>query len=139
MSILMAEKEALKRGLKPLASIVSFASVGCDPKIMGIGPVYAIQKALARASLSLGQMDLVEVNEAFCAQFLAVQKELKLDIERTNVNGGATSVGHPLAASGTRIMNLLMYEMKDRGSRYSVGSACIGGGQGIAIVMENYK
>lgn len=136
MSILMCESEAKKRGLKPLAKIVSWASVGCDPKIMGIGPVGAIQKALQKAQLNLSQMDLVEVNEAFAAQFLSVEKELKLDRERTNVNGGAIAIGHPLAASGTRIMNHLMFELARRQARYAVGSACIGGGQGIAIVIE---
>ncbi len=103
---------------------------------MGIGPVLAIQTALAKANLKLDQMDLIEVNEAFAAQFLAVQKELKLPNDRTNVNGGAIAVGHPLGASGTRIMNHLMYELERRQARYAVGSACIGGGQGIAIVIE---
>ena len=135
-SILMLESEAKKRGLKPLAKILSFASVGCDPKIMGIGPAGASRKALAQANLQLDQMDLVEVNEAFAAQYLAVEKELKLDPARTNVNGGAIAVGHPLAASGTRIMNHLMYELHRRKLRYALGSACIGGGQGIAIVIE---
>lgn len=135
-SILMTESEAQKRGLKPLVRIKSWASVGCDPKIMGIGPVGAIQKALAKANMSLSQMDLVEVNEAFAAQFLSVEKELGLDRSRTNVNGGAIAIGHPLAASGTRIMNHLMYELARRNAKYAVGSACIGGGQGIAIVIE---
>lgn len=135
-SILMSEDEAKKRNLKPLARIVSYASVGCDPSIMGIGPVYAIQNALKKANMKLDQMDLVEVNEAFGAQFLAVQKELKLNPEITNVNGGAIAVGHPLGASGTRIMNHLMYELERRNKKLAVGSACIGGGQGIAIVIE---
>jgi acetyl-CoA acetyltransferase family protein len=135
-SILMTESEAKKRGLKPMARIKSWASVGCDPLIMGIGPVGAIKKALAKANMSLSQMDLVEVNEAFAAQFLSVEKELGLDRARTNVNGGAIAIGHPLAASGTRIMNHLMYELARRNAKYAVGSACIGGGQGIAIVIE---
>ena len=135
-SVLMSEDEAKRRKLKPLARIVSYASVGCDPKIMGIGPVYAIQKALEKAKMKLDQMDLIEVNEAFGAQFLAVQKELKLNPEITNVNGGAIAVGHPLGASGTRIMNHLMYELERRNKKFAVGSACIGGGQGIAIVIE---
>lgn len=135
-SILMSEDEAKKRKLKPLARVVSYASVGCDPRIMGIGPAFAIQKALQKASLSLKDMALVEVNEAFSAQYLAVEKELKLNPEITNVNGGAIAVGHPLGASGTRIMNLLMYELARRSEKYAVGSACIGGGQGIAIVIE---
>ncbi|CAN5584992.1 acetyl-CoA C-acetyltransferase [soil metagenome] len=141
MSLLMSEAEAKKRGLKPMARIVSWASVGCDPKIMGIGPAGAIRKALAKANLSLKDMDLVEVNEAFAAQFLAVEKELGLDREKTNVNGGAIAIGHPLGASGTRIMNSLAYELGRRSkagqpAKYAVGSACIGGGQGIAIVIE---
>lgn len=141
MSLLMSEAEAKKRGLKPLARLVSWASVGCDPKIMGIGPAGAIRKALLKANLTLKDMDLIEVNEAFAAQFLAVEKELGLDRAKTNVNGGAIAIGHPLAASGTRIMNSLAYELGRRSNagqsaRYAVGSACIGGGQGIAIVIE---
>lgn len=141
MSLLMSEAEARKRGLKPMAKLVSWASVGCDPKIMGIGPAGAIRKALLKANLTLKDMDLVEVNEAFAAQFLAVEKELGLDRAKTNVNGGAIAIGHPLGASGTRIMNSLAYELGRRAksgqpARYAVGSACIGGGQGIAIVIE---
>ena len=136
MSVLMTEDEAKRRGVKPLARLVSWASVGCEPKIMGIGPVGAIRKALDNAGLKLSQMDLVEVNEAFAAQYLSVEKELGLDRERTNVNGGAIAVGHPLGASGTRIMNHLSYELARRNARYAVGSACIGGGQGIAIIIE---
>jgi acetyl-CoA acetyltransferase family protein len=136
MSVLMTEAEAKKRGLKPLAKIISWASVGCDPTIMGIGPAGAIRLALERSSMKLEQMDLVEVNEAFAAQFLAVEKELGLDRNKTNVNGGAIAVGHPLAASGTRIMNHLVYELQRRNGKYAVGSACIGGGQGIAIIIE---
>jgi acetyl-CoA acyltransferase 2 len=136
MSVLMTEAEAKKRGLKPLAKLISWASVGCDPKMMGIGPAGAIRAALERANLKLEQMDLVEVNEAFAAQFLAVEKELGLDRNKTNVNGGAIAVGHPLGASGTRIMNHLVYELARRNGKYAVGSACIGGGQGIAIIIE---
>lgn len=135
-SLLASESFAKARGLKPLARIVSWAYVGCDPKIMGIGPVSAARKALDKAGLKLEQMDLVEVNEAFAAQFLSVAKELKLDMARTNVNGGAIAVGHPLGASGTRIMNHLVYELHRRGGKYALGSACIGGGQGIAIIIE---
>ena len=136
MSVLMTEAEAKRRGLKPLVRLISWASVGCDPKIMGIGPAGAIRKALEGVNMKLDQMDLVEVNEAFAAQYLAVEKELGLDREKTNVNGGAIAIGHPLGASGTRIMNHLMYEMGRRNAKYAVGSACIGGGQGIAIVVE---
>ncbi len=137
MSVLMTEAEAQKRGLKPLARLVSWASVGCDPKIMGIGPAGAIRLALNKSGLKLEQMDLIEVNEAFAAQFLAVRNELGLNLEKTNINGGAIALGHPLAASGTRIMNHLVYELGRRATaRYAVGSACIGGGQGIAIIIE---
>lgn len=135
-SLLMSETKANQLKLKPLARIVSYATVGCDPKIMGIGPVMAAKEALRKAGLTLGQMDLVEVNEAFAAQYLAVEKELGLDPTRTNVNGGAIAVGHPLGASGTRIMNHLVYELHRRGARYALGSACIGGGQGTAIIIE---
>jgi acetyl-CoA C-acetyltransferase/acetyl-CoA acyltransferase 2 len=135
-SLLMSESKAHQLGLKPLARIVSYASVGCDPKIMGIGPAGAARMALQKAGLKLEQMDLVEVNEAFAAQYLAVESELKLDPAKTNVNGGAIAVGHPLGASGTRIMNLLVYELLRRNGKYALGSACIGGGQGIAIIIE---
>ncbi len=138
-SLITTEKQARALGLKPKARLVSWASVGCEPSIMGIGPAGAIRKALTAAGMTLEQMDLVEVNEAFAAQFLAVAQELKLDMKRTNVNGGAIAVGHPLAASGTRIMNHLVYELERRQGRYAVGSACIGGGQGIAIVIELLK
>lgn len=135
-TVLMAESEAVRRGLKPLARIVSFASVGCDPKIMGIGPAGAARKALEKAGLKMDQMDAIEVNEAFAAQYLAVEKELGLPPDRTNVNGGAIAIGHPLGASGTRIMNHLMYQLQRTQGRYALGSACIGGGQGIAILIE---
>jgi len=135
-SVIASESFVKANGLKPLAKVISWASVGCDPKIMGIGPAPAARKALERAGLKLDQMDLVEVNEAFAAQFLAVEKELKLNPEKTNVNGGAIAVGHPLGASGTRIMNLLAYELHRRSAKYALGSACIGGGQGIAMIIE---
>lgn len=135
-SLLTSESFARSRGLKPMARVLSWAAVGCDPKIMGIGPAPASRKALEKAGLKLEQMDLVEVNEAFAAQYLSVEKEMKLDRSRTNVNGGAIAVGHPLGASGTRIMNHLVYELHRRGGRYALGTACIGGGQGIAVVIE---
>ena len=119
-----------------MARLVSWASVGCDPKIMGIGPAAAARKALSLAGLSLEQMDMVEVNEAFAAQYLSVEKELKLNPEKTNVNGGAIAVGHPLGASGARIMNHLVYELHRRGAKYALGSACVGGGQGVAMIIE---
>lgn len=127
---------AQARGLQPIARLVSHAAVGVEPKYMGIGPVAAINKALERANMSIGQMDLVEINEAFSSQYLACEKELGLDRAITNVNSGGVAIGHPLAATGTRIMTHLIYELKRRGKKYGVGSACIGGGQGIAIVVE---
>lgn len=136
MSLLTTESFAKKQGLKPLAKVVAFASCGCDPKIMGIGPALAARAALHKANLNLNQIDLVEVNEAFAAQYLAVEKELGLNPEKTNVNGGAIAIGHPLGASGTRIMNHLVFELHRRQVKYALGSACIGGGQGIAIVIE---
>ncbi len=135
-SLLMSESKAKELGLKPLARIVAFASVGCDPSIMGIGPAGAARLALQKANMTMDQMDLIEVNEAFAAQFLAVQKELKFDPKKANVNGGAIAIGHPLGASGTRIMNHLVYELQRRKAKYALGSACIGGGQGIAVIIE---
>lgn len=123
-------------GLKPLGRLVSWAFVGVDPSIMGIGPAPAIRAALERADLTLDEMDLIEVNEAFAPQYLAVEKELGLDPEKTNVDGGAIAVTHPLAATGARITIHLLHELRRRGGRYAVGSACIGGGQGGAVVIE---
>jgi acetyl-CoA acetyltransferase family protein len=130
---------AAARGWKPLARVVTSCSVGVPPEIMGIGPVPAIREALKRAQLTLGDMDLIEVNEAFAAQYLAVEKELGLPREKTNVNGGAIAIGHPLAATGTRLLLTIMLELRRRGGRYGVVSACIGGGQGIAMIVENLQ
>ena len=130
-------KIAKERGLKPLGRVVGYATAGVQPKIMGIGPVPAIQKALAVAGLKLEQIDLIEVNEAFAAQYLAVEKVLGLNRDKTNVNGGAIALGHPLAASGTRLVLTLLYELRRRHARYGVASACIGGGQGIAVIVES--
>ena len=127
---------AQKRGLKPIARLVASASVGVEPKYMGIGPVAAIKAALNRAGMSLGQMDLIEINEAFSSQYLACERELELNRDITNVNSGGVAIGHPLAATGTRITMHLIYELKRQGKKYGVGSACIGGGQGIAVVVE---
>ncbi len=127
---------AAAKGWTPLARIASYASVGCDPTVMGIGPVPAIRKALELAGKDLADMQLVEVNEAFAPQYLAVEKELGLDRAITNQNGGAIAVGHPLAASGSRITAHLAYEMNRQGLAWTVGSACIGGGQGMAIVLQ---
>ncbi len=127
-----------ERGLLPLGRVIAWAYVGVDPRIMGIGPAPAIRKALARAQLSLEDMALVEVNEAFAPQYLAVERELGLDPERTNVDGGAIALTHPLAASGARITGHLFHELRRRGERYGIGSACIGGGQGGAVVVEAF-
>ena len=129
---------ASERNLQPIGRLIASASVGVDPKYMGIGPVAAIQEALKRANMTLGQMDLVEINEAFSTQYIACERELNLNRDITNVNSGGVAIGHPLAASGTRITMHLIYELKRRGQKYGVGSACIGGGQGIAVVVEAF-
>lgn len=129
---------AEQKGLQPLGRLVSSASMGVEPKYMGIGPVSAIQEALKRAGMSIGQMDLIEINEAFSTQYIACERELGIDRAITNVNSGGVAIGHPLAATGTRITMHLLYELKRRGLKYGVGSACIGGGQGIAVVVEAY-
>ncbi|NXM77139.1 THIM protein, partial [Serilophus lunatus] len=137
-AVILASESALKKhSLTPLARVVAYHSAGCDPSIMGIGPVPAITEVLKKAGLTLKDMDLVEVNEAFAPQYLAVEKVLGLDPEKTNVNGGAIAIGHPLGASGSRITAHLVHELRRRGGKYAVGSACIGGGQGIAVVIEN--
>ena len=125
-----------ERGIAPLGRIVSWAYAGVEPDIMGIGPVPATRKALAQAGLTLDQIDLVEVNEAFAGQYLAVEKELGLDRARTNVNGGAIALGHPLGATGTRLVLTVLMELRRRNARYGLATACIGGGQGIAIIIE---
>lgn len=127
---------AEKKGLAPLARIVSWGVSGCDPKVMGIGPVPASQRALAAAGLGLEDMALVEVNEAFAPQYLAVEKVLGLDRSLTNINGGAIAMSHPLGATGARIMTTLTHSLRRRGERYGLGTACIGGGQGIAVIVE---
>ncbi|MBF6591498.1 MAG: acetyl-CoA C-acyltransferase, partial [Ktedonobacterales bacterium] len=127
---------ARERGLAPLARLVSWGIVGVDPTVMGIGPAPAIRQALKRADLTIEQMDRVEVNEAFAAQYLAVEKELGLDRDKTNVNGGAISLGHPLAASGARLALTLISELRRNGLHYGAASLCIGGGQGIAAIFE---
>jgi acetyl-CoA acetyltransferase family protein len=129
-------KRAKDRGLKPLGRIVSWAAVGVEPRIMGIGPVPATQKALQLAGLKLEQMDRIEVNEAFAPQYLAVEKALGLNREKTNVNGGAIAFGHPLGATGTRLVLTLLLELRRRGLKYGLATACIGGGQGIAMIVE---
>jgi acetyl-CoA acetyltransferase family protein len=136
--VVLATGDAVQRhNLKPVARLVSWGVVGVPPEIMGIGPAPAIRQALKRADLSLADLDRVEVNEAFAAQYLAVEKELGLDREKTNVNGGAISIGHPLAASGARLTITLMHELRRHHLKYGAASLCIGGGQGIAAIIEN--
>ena len=135
--VLSTRAHADAKGLTPIGRLVQWGVSGCDPTIMGIGPVPAARSALERAGLGLGDMDLIEVNEAFAPQYLAVEKALELPRDKTNVNGGAIALGHPLGASGARITAHLLYELKRRGGRYALGSACIGGGQGIAVIVES--
>ena len=127
-----------RNGVKPLGRLVSWGIAGVEPKHMGIGPVPASRVALQKAGMDVGQMDLVEVNEAFGSQYCAVEKELGLDRERTNVSGGAIAVSHPLGASGARITVHLLHELRRQGKRFGLGTACIGGGQGIAVVVEAF-
>jgi acetyl-CoA acetyltransferase family protein len=127
---------AQKARVQPLGRIVSWAVAGVQPDIMGIGPVPAIKSALSKAGLKLNDLDLIEINEAFAGQYLACERALELDNRKTNVNGGAIALGHPLGASGTRLTMTLLYELKRSNKKYGVASACIGGGQGIAIIVE---
>ncbi|NP_001296201.1 3-ketoacyl-CoA thiolase, mitochondrial [Equus przewalskii] len=137
-AVIIASEDAVKKhNFTPLARIVGYFVSGCDPSLMGIGPVPAINGALKKTGLSLKDMDLVEVNEAFAPQYLAVEKSLNLDPSKANVNGGAIALGHPLGGSGSRITAHLVHELRRRGGKYAVGSACIGGGQGIAVIIEN--
>ena len=133
---MMSAEKAAELGFTPMARLVTAAVAGVDPAYMGIGPVPATRKALARAGLNVDDIDLVELNEAFAAQSLACLRELELDHERVNVNGGAIALGHPLGCSGARIMTSLLYEMQRRGVRYGLATMCIGVGQGIASVVE---
>jgi acetyl-CoA acyltransferase 2 len=135
-AVLATRSWAEKKGVAPIGKLLNWASTGCDPKIMGIGPVSAIRRLLEKSELKLSDIHLFEVNEAFSPQYLAVEKELGLPRDLTNVNGGALAVGHPLGASGARITITLLYELKRRGLKYGIGSACIGGGQGIAVLVE---
>jgi acetyl-CoA acetyltransferase family protein len=137
--VLMSMENALKRNLKPLGRLVAWGIAGVDPRIMGRGPVPATKIALERAGLSLDDLDLIEVNEAFAAQYLAVEKELGLDREKVNVNGGAIALGHPLGATGTRLVITLLYELKRRNKKHGLATACIGGGQGIAVIVESLQ
>ncbi len=136
-ALILASAKAVKdKGLKPIARLVASAAVGVDPSYMGMGPAPATRKALDKAGLSLGQLDLIEVNEAFSGQYLAVEQELGLDRDKTNVNGGAIALGHPLGMTGTRLLLTLALELGRRGKKYGLATACIGGGQGIAAIIE---
>ena len=136
-ALLMASEEAVRaHGLKPLARLTAYATVGVEPSLMGMGPAPAIRKLLSNTGLTLADIDLIEINEAFAAQYLSVEKELGLDREKVNVNGGAIALGHPLGMSGTRLLLTLMLEMRRRDVKRGIASACIGGGQGIAALLE---
>jgi acetyl-CoA acetyltransferase family protein len=135
--VVMSLEEVRKRNMEPLGRIVSWGIAGVEPNLMGRGPVPATKIALQKAGLNLDYIDLIEVNEAFAAQYLAVEKELGLDREKVNVNGGAIALGHPLGATGTRLVITLLYELRRRKKKYGLASACIGGGQGIAMVVES--
>jgi acetyl-CoA acyltransferase 2 len=135
--VIASGRWAAEQGLEPLGRLVSWGIAGVPPEIMGIGPAPAARKALQRAELSLDDLDLIDINEAFAPQFAAVAKELGLDHEKTNVNGGAVAVTHPLAASGARITANLLHELRHRGARFGLGAACIGGGQGMAVIVES--
>lgn len=135
-TVVMSREKAEELGVTPLATIKSWATAGVPPRIMGMGPVKAVPLALAKAGLTLDDIDLIELNEAFAAQSLGVIRALGIDTDKTNVNGGAIALGHPIGASGTRVLTTLLYEMQRRGSRYGLASLCIGGGQGIAMVVE---
>jgi len=135
--VVLKEDKAEELGVKPMARILSYASAGVDPKIMGIGPVPAVNKALERADLDLDDIDLIELNEAFAAQILAVERELKWDRSRVNVHGGAVALGHPIGATGVKILTTLLYALKNRDKKLGLVSLCIGGGQGVAIIVES--
>ncbi|HEY2496368.1 MAG TPA: acetyl-CoA C-acetyltransferase [Candidatus Angelobacter sp.] len=137
--VMMKLDQAEKRGLKPMGRIVSWGIAGVDPRIMGSGPVPSTRAALKKAGLKLDEIDLIEVNEAFAGQYLAVEKELGLDRNKVNVNGGAIALGHPLGATGTRLVITLLHELRRRKAQYGLATACIGGGQGIAMIVENLQ
>jgi len=135
--VMMSESHAVRLNLRPIARVVAAASAGVDPSCMGLGPIPASRKALARAGLTAGDLDLVELNEAFASQVIACIRDLELDPERVNPNGGAIALGHPLGASGVRIITTLVHELARRKARYGLATMCIGVGQGIATVVEN--
>ncbi|MGL5985790.1 MAG: acetyl-CoA C-acyltransferase, partial [Burkholderiales bacterium] len=134
--VMMSAKKAAELGLKPLAYVKAYASAGVDPTIMGMGPVPATQRCLARAGWSLNDLDLIEANEAFAAQALGVSKELQWDMSKVNVNGGAIALGHPIGASGNRILVTLLHEMVRRDAKKGLATLCIGGGMGVALAIE---
>jgi acetyl-CoA C-acetyltransferase len=134
--LLMSEQEAAKRGLKILARIASYGTAGLDPSIMGVGPIYASRKALDKAGWKAADLDLVEANEAFAAQACAVNKDMGWDPAKVNVNGGAIAIGHPIGASGARILNTLIFEMARSGAKKGLATLCIGGGMGVAMCIE---
>lgn len=136
MLVIMSAGKAKELGVKPIARIVSYANAALDPKIMGYGPVPATRAALQKAGMTIADIDLVEANEAFAAQSLAVAKDLELDMEKVNVNGGAIALGHPIGASGARILTTLLYEMKKRNAKTGLATLCIGGGQGTSLIIE---
>jgi acetyl-CoA C-acetyltransferase len=134
--LLMTEENASKRGIKPLARVVSWAHAGVDPQIMGTGPIPAVRKALQKAGWKIGDLDLIEANEAFAAQAISVDRELGWDLSKVNVNGGAIALGHPIGASGTRILVTLVHEMQKRKAKKAIATLCIGGGMGVAVCVE---
>ncbi len=136
VTLLMSEQEAARRGIKPMARIASYATAGVDPKVMGTGPIPASRKALEKAGWKVGDLDLVEANEAFAAQACAVNKDMGWDPAIVNVNGGAIAIGHPIGASGARILNTLLFEMRRRGAKKGLATLCIGGGMGVALCVE---
>ncbi|WP_050698236.1 acetyl-CoA C-acetyltransferase [Anaeromassilibacillus senegalensis] len=137
--VVMSEEKAKELGVTPMAEWVAGASAGVEPSIMGIGPVAATNKAMAKAGLNVADMDLIEANEAFAAQSLAVAKDLELDMSKVNVNGGAIALGHPVGASGARILVTLLHELQKRDSQYGLATLCVGGGMGVAAIVKNYK
>ena len=139
VAVVMSAEEARKRGVTPLAKIVSWATAGVDPSIMGTGPIPSSRKALKKAGWDIGTLDLIEANEAFAAQACAVNKDLGWDPAKVNVNGGAIAIGHPIGASGARVLNTLLFEMKRRGVKRGLATLCIGGGMGVAMCVESVQ
>lgn len=132
----MSKERAAELGIKPMATIIANASAGVDPAIMGIGPVQAVKKALAKADVTLDKMDIIEANEAFAAQSIAVDRELVFNHDKLNINGGAIALGHPIGASGARILVTLLHEMQKQDANYGLATLCIGGGQGVATIVQ---